>query len=133
MNEGDMYENKCLYCKRHLGNNNSRQLCNKTSCPYEDLYFQKKKSLKDELSKRYIEKDWGMFRERGCVAVNKMIMECDNYNEACYHLDYMKFNKFTTEAVDAYVHDMVYKFYIEVDELLTEYMIKSTSGLFLEY
>ena len=80
------FSNYCVFCKADLGSQNPRQLCYKTYCPFEDEYFEiynsKSKEFKEKLSKPFIEENLGMFREKGCTTVDRVIQECDSYDEA---------------------------------------------------
>jgi hypothetical protein len=126
------FSNYCVFCKADLGSQNPRQLCYKTYCPFEDEYFEiynsKSKEFKEKLSKPFIEENLGMFREKGCTTVDRVIQECDSYDEAINKFEH---NKFSGEVPDEYVKNLVFEFYSKVDNELNEYLktINLSEGL----
>lgn len=134
--EEEEYTYYCVFCKANLGHQNPRQLCGKTYCPYEEEYFElydkKFNEYKKELSQKYIEKNWGMFSDKGCVEVDKVIQKCNTFSSATLELDKLKFGKFTSEVNDKFVKNLVFTFYQEIEELVNSYLdnVNLSRGLY---
>lgn len=121
--------NRCVICNRDLGDQNPRQLCRKVSCEYQEEYDEQLESAykkyKEELSRRYIENDWGMFKRKGCVGVDKIIQGAYSFSEAYPKLIELSHKYGYGELLDEIVISNIYTFYSKVEENVFAYMAEN--------